>query len=173
MSYSSSSSTGMSGSASTNGFFGSNGFFGQEKTVFKTNIGLVLSTAVITAVYSYFGIDMNVNNAINRSLLMALSTFISASAVNMLENNGYLVYGSNNARYIEGALIPVLYYGITKRQFALPDVNSQAIKTGVIAAVVGELANTTVSKYIDKYEMTPTDPDSPTSKVATPASVSK
>ena len=62
-----------------------------EKMVFKTNVGLVISTALVTAVYSYFGIDSNVNNAVSRSLLMALSTFISASISDLLQNNG-LVY---------------------------------------------------------------------------------
>lgn len=143
-----------SSSSSTSWSVSVDNIFSQEKVVFKTNVGLVVSTAAITALYSYFGIDSNTENAINRSLLMALSTFISASAVNLLENNGYLTAAGTNARMVEGALIPVLYYGITKKQFSIPDMNSQAVKTGVIAAVIGEMSNATVTKYIDQYETT-------------------
>ena len=125
--------------------------FQDEKQVFKTNVGLVLSTSVVTGVYSYFGIDGNTNNAINRMLLMALSTFISASIVNLLENNDYLDSTGMNARYVEASMIPIFYYGISKKQFAIPDINSQAVKTGVIASVVGELASTTAQKYVAPY----------------------
>lgn len=126
-------------------------FIDTEKAVFKSNLGLVLSTSFIALAYSYFGIDKNVSNAVNRALLMALSTFISASAVDLLANNGYIVPNSNNAKYLEGGMIPFLYYGISTRQFALPDVNSQAIKTGVISAVLGELGSAQMQNYVNGY----------------------
>ena len=126
--------------------------FDEEKIVFKTNIPLVLSTSVITAVYSYFGIDGSTNNAMNRALLMALSTFIGASSINMLENNGYIDAKTSNGRYLEGALIPVFYYYITKKQFKIPDFNSQALKTGIIASVGGELANPRITMFYDEYQ---------------------
>ena len=149
--------------------------FAQEKVVFKTNIPLVLSTSIVTAVYSYFGIDGSTNSAINRSLLMALSTFLGASAVNILENNDYLMAGTNSARYLEGAMIPIFYYFITKRQFGIPDVQSQTLKTGIISAVAGELANPMVTKYYDQYtgDKTPkTPPPSPAEKKSSQPAVS-
>jgi hypothetical protein len=127
----------------------SDNIFDEEKKVFNDNVPLVISTALATAIYSYSMIDGSTNNAINRALLMALSTFVSASAVNMLEKNGYV--GNNNRQYVEGSLIPLCYYYITKKQFQLPDMQSQAIKTGVISAVVGVLANPTVTSYYDSW----------------------
>lgn len=123
----------------------------QEKQVFNNNIPLVLSTSAVTALYSYFGIDGSTNNAVNRALLMALSTFVSASVVNVLKNNQYIDPSGNNGMYIEAALIPLSYYYITKKQFQLPDMNSQAIKTGIISSVAGQLANPTVTKYYDNW----------------------
>lgn len=128
----------------------SDNIFDEEKKVFKDNVPLVISTALTTAIYSYSMIDGSTNNAVNRALLMALSTFLSASAVNMLENNGYV--GVSNRQYVEGALIPLCYYYVTKKQFKLPDMQSQAIKTGVISAVVGEFANPTVARYYNNWE---------------------
>lgn len=148
--------------------------FAQEKIVFKTNIPLVLSTSIITAVYSYFGIDGNTNSAVNRALLMALSTFLGASAVNVLENNNYLMPGTNSARYLEGAMIPMFYYFITKRQFGIPDVQSQTLKTGIISSIAGELANPMVTKYYDQYtgdkQATPTTKTPPPSTASTATS---
>jgi hypothetical protein len=130
----------------------SSDFIQNEKQVFNNNIPLVISTSLTAAVYSYFGIDGSTNNAINRALLMALSTFVSASVSNMLQNNGYIDPKSMNGTYVEAALIPLSYYAITKRQFQLPDVNSQALKTGIISSVVGSLANPTVTKYYTNWE---------------------
>jgi len=130
----------------------SSDIFSQEKKVFRNNIPLVISTTLATAIYSYTMIDKSTNNAINRALIMALSTFISASVVNMLEDNDYLDKASATPRYVEGALIPLVYYFVTKQQFQLPDLQSQAIKTGVIAAVIGEFANPTVTQYYDKWD---------------------
>ena len=139
--------------------------FDQEKKVFKNNIPLVLSTSVVTAVYSYAMIEKNVNNAISRALLMALSTFLSASAINLLEVNDYIsdVSGSSmsTARSVEFPLTALIYYYITKKQFALPDFNSQALKTGFLASAIGELATPTVSKYYAEWDVTAT-PTSPT-----------
>ena len=129
-----------------------NGIFSQEKVVFKSNIPLVLSTSLTCAVYSYTMIDGSTNNAVNRALIMALSTFLGASAVNMLENNGYLGAQGHSARYVEGALIPLIYYGITKRQFELPELTSESLKTGILSSVVGELANPMVTKYYDRWD---------------------
>jgi len=130
----------------------SDNIFDQEKVVFKDNVPLVISTALSAAIYSYTMIDGNTNNAINRALIMALSSFVGASAVNMLQNNGYLDASGNNRKYLEGAIIPVVYYYITRRQFQLPDLQSQAIKTGVISTVIGELANPTVASYYNNWE---------------------
>lgn len=154
-------STGSSWSASADNFIDT------EKTVFKSNIGLVISTSLITAIYSYWGIDGDVNNAVNRSLLMALSTFISASITDLLQNNGYITAGSNNAKYLEGGMIPFLYYGISKKQFSIPDFNSQAIKTGVIASVLGELSSNKMQTYVQQYEMPATSSKTSASSVAT------
>lgn len=127
-------------------------FFSNEKKVIRNNIPLVISTSLVTAIYSYSMIDGNTNNAINRALLMALSTFISASAVNMLENQGYITRYSANIQYVEGAMIPLFYYFLTKKQFKIPDMQSQALKTGVISAVLGELAQPTISNYYNEYD---------------------
>ena len=146
------SSSANSGSASTMSWSAyADNIFSQEKVVFKTNIPLVLSTSLVTAVYSYIGIDGNVNNAVSRALLMALSTFFGASAVNILENNNYITPASNNGRYLEAALIPLFYYFISKRQFAMPEMQSQTLKTGILSSVVAELANPVVAKYYTQY----------------------
>ena len=143
--------------------------FNEEKLVFKTNIPLVLSTSVITAAYSYFGIDGSTNNAMNRALLMALSTFISASSINLLENNGYIDAKTSNGRYLEGALIPMFYYYVTKRQFQLqlPDFNSQALKTGIISSIGGELANPRITMFYDEYQTPSASPVNTPSKTST------
>jgi hypothetical protein len=147
--------TGDSGSNETWGQW-SDDIFQQEKKVARDHIPLVLSTSLATAIYSYTMIDKSTNNAINRALLMALSTFLGASAVNMLQNNQYLDTSGNTPMYVEAAMIPLFYYFITKKQFQIPDVNSQALKTGVIASVVGQLANPTVTSYYNSWGTTKT-----------------
>ena len=48
----------------------------------------------------------------------------------------------------------MFYYYVTKRQFKLqlPDFNSQALKTGIIASVGGELANPRITMFYDEYQ---------------------
>lgn len=130
----------------------SDNLYGQEKVVWRNNIPLVLSTSLATAAYSYFGIDGNTNNALNRSLLMALSTFAAASVTDYLRTSNIIQPVGNQVMYTDAALIPLLYYFITKRQFQLPDVNSQAIKTGVIASIAGQLSKNTVATYYNTWE---------------------
>jgi hypothetical protein len=123
----------------------------RETVVFKSQVPLAISTALTTAIYSYTMIDGSTNNAINRALLMSLSTFVGGSLVNILENNNYISSTNMDGRYVEAALIPLVYYYINQQQFQLPDLQSQAIKTGVIASVVGEFASPTVSSYYDTW----------------------
>lgn len=130
--------------------WGSN-IFSQEKVVFKTNIPLVLSTSLAVAIYSYFGISNDINQMINRALLMALSTFVGASVINVLENNNYLDPTTQSPRYLEAAMIPLVYYMLTKRQFQIPEMQSQTLTAGIVGSVAGELANPTVTEYYDKY----------------------
>lgn len=124
----------------------------QETSVIKSHVPLAISTSLTTAIYSYSMIDGSMSNAINRALFMALSTFLSASAVYLLENYNYVTKYSVSSQYAEGALIPAIYYLITKRQLQLPDMDSQVVKTGVISAVVGEFSKTYLEKKYLQYE---------------------
>ena len=127
--------------------------YNNEKAVFRSHIPLVISTSVATAIYSYSMIDGNSSNAFNRALLMSLSTFIAGSATNMLLLNNIISDTGNNLQLVEGGLIPLVYYYITKQRFQLPDLQSQAIKTGVVASVIGELSRNSVDSYYNNYMM--------------------
>ena len=100
-------------------------------------------------------IDGSGSNAMNRALLMALSTFLAGSVTNMLILNNIVSNKSMDAQYVEGGLIPLMHYYITKQRFQHPDLDSQAIKTGVIASVIGELSRNKVDAYYNNFMMPP------------------
>ncbi len=125
----------------------------NETAVLKSHIPLVIATSMTTAIYSYSMIDGSGSNAMNRALLMALSTFLSGSVTNMLLLNNYIDNSGMTPQYVEGGMIPLMYYWITKQRFQLPDLQSQAIKTGVIASVVGELSRNKIDAYYNNYWM--------------------
>lgn len=129
--------------------------YSNEQAVLKSHIPLVISTSLTTAIYSYSMIDGSSSNAINRALLMSLSTFLAGSVTNMFLLNNYISNTGNTPQIVEGALIPLVYYYITKQRFQLPDLQSQAIKTGVVASVVGELSRNKVDSYYNNYMMPP------------------
>ena len=129
--------------------------YSNESAVLKSHIPLVISTSLTTAIYSYSMIDGSGSNAMNRALLMALSTFLAGSVTNMLILNNVVSNKSMDAQYVEGGLIPLMYYYITKQRFQLPDLDSQAIKTGVIASVIGELSRNKVDAYYNNFMMPP------------------
>lgn len=125
-------------------------FFDEEKVVFKTNLPLVLTSSLITGVYSYFVLKRPINGCVNRALLMALSTFLGASAVDLLQNQG-LVDKTGNASMAIGTLtVPLIYFWVNSRQFKMPEVNSESLKTGFISAITAQLATPFVSKYMDQ-----------------------
>ena len=126
-------------------------FIDVEKVVFKNSLPLVLACSLSASVYSYFMINPDINVAINRALVMALSAFFASSLGNMLEMHGYLDPKSNTSMYVEAGLIPVVYYMITNRQFRLPDTQSQVLKTGIISTILAELATPTVGKYVAQW----------------------
>lgn len=121
----------------------------REESIARRNVPLVIATASTCLLYSYFGIDRNMNNAINRSLLMALSTFLGASVTSYAKT--YFDLEGNSPMYLEAATIPLIYYYVSKRQFQLPDLDSQAIKTGVISSIVGEISTPMATKYYDGW----------------------
>ena len=125
----------------------------NEKAVLKSHIPLVIATSMTTAIYSYSMIDGSSSNAMNRALLMALSTFLSGSVTNMLLLNNYIDNTGMTPQYVEGGMIPLVYYWISKGRFQLPDLQSQAIKTGVISSVVGELSRNHIDAYYNNYWM--------------------
>ena len=127
----------------------------NETAVLKSHIPLVIATSMTTAIYSYSMIDGSSSNAMNRALLMALSTFLSGSVTNMLLLNNYIDNTGMTPQYVEGGLIPLMYYWISKGRFQLPDLQSQAIKTGVISSVVGELSRNHIDAYYNTYMMPP------------------
>ncbi len=127
--------------------------YSNEKAVLKSHIPLVIATSMTTAIYSYSMIDGSSSNAMNRALLMALSTFLSGSVTNMLLLNNYIDNSGMTPQYVEGGMIPLMYYYITKQRFQLPDLQSQAIKTGIIASVVGELSRNKIDSYYNNYWM--------------------
>ncbi len=125
----------------------------NETAVLKSHIPLVIATSMTTAIYSYSMIDGSGSNAMNRALLMALSTFLSGSVTNMLLLNNYIDNSGMTPQYVEGGMIPLVYYWISKGRFQLPDLQSQAIKTGVISSVVGELSRNKIDAYYNNYWM--------------------
>ena len=125
----------------------------NETAVLKSHIPLVIATSLTTAIYSYSMIDGSSSNAMNRALLMALSTFLSGSVTNMLLLNNYIDNSGMTPQYVEGGMIPLMYYWISKGRFQLPDLQSQAIKTGVISSVVGELSRNHIDAYYNNYWM--------------------
>ena len=127
----------------------------NETAVLKSHIPLVIATSMTTAIYSYSMIDGSSSNAMNRALLMALSTFLSGSVTNMLLLNNYIDNTGMTPQYVEGGMIPLVYYWISKGRFQLPDLQSQAIKTGVISSVVGELSRNKIDAYYNNYMMPP------------------
>ena len=80
--------------------------YSNEQAVLKSHIPLVISTSLTTAIYSYSMIDGSSSNAINRALLMSLSTFLAGSVTNMFLLNNYISNTGNTPQIVEGALIP-------------------------------------------------------------------
>ena len=56
-------------------------------------------------------------------------------------------------QYVEGGMIPLMYYWISKGRFQLPDLQNQAIKTGVTSSVIGELSRNRIDSYYNNYWM--------------------
>jgi hypothetical protein len=125
------------------------GFIEQEKKVWKNNLPLAITTSIATAVYSYTMIDKSTNNAINRGLLMTLSSLLGATVVDVASRNGYLDADGNGPMVAETLVVPLLYYWVNKRQFQFPDLESQVIKTAVIGSIAGQLLTPQVTKYLN------------------------
>ena len=128
----------------------SDNFVDQEKMVFKRNIPLLISTGLTAAALSYFTIDKNVNNAVTRGLYMAVIAFLGASVVQVLEDNDYLDSTTNAPRYVEVLATGLIYYYIRRRTFGVPDINSPALRTGMLAALVGQLTTPMMTKWLSK-----------------------
>jgi hypothetical protein len=105
--------------------------------------------SLATGVYSYTMIDGNPNNAVNRALLMALSTLLGASVIDVLQNNDYIDSSGNMPVVAETAVIPLIYFWITNRQFKLPELRSEVLKTGGVAAITGAIATPYVKAYLE------------------------
>jgi hypothetical protein len=127
----------------------SDSFTERETQVWKNNLPLVISTSLSTAIYSYSMIDKSTNNAINRGLLMALSTFLGVSLVDLLEVNNLVDTSGNAPMIAEVVAVPLIYYYINRQQFQLPDLQSQAIKTAAISAIAGQLVAPYLQSYMD------------------------
>ena len=128
----------------------SDNFVDQEKMVFKRNIPLLISTGLTAAALSYFTIDKNVNNAVTRGLYMAVIAFLGASVVQVLEDNDYLDSTTNAPRYVEVLATGLIYYYTRRRTFGVPDINSPALRTGMLAALVGQLTTPMMTKWLSK-----------------------
>ena len=128
----------------------SDNFVDQEKMVFKRNIPLLISTGLTAAALSYFTIDKNVNNAVTRGLYMAVIAFLGASVVQVLEDNDYLDSTTNAPRYVEVLATGLIYYYARRGTFDVPSINSPALRTGMIAALVGQLTTPMMTKWLSK-----------------------
>ena len=128
----------------------SDNFVDQEKMVFKRNIPLLISTGLTAAALSYFTIDKNVNNAVTRGLYMAVIAFLGASVVQVLEDNDYLDSTTNAPRYVEVLATGLIYYYARRGTFDVPSINSPALRTGMLAALVGQLTTPMMTKWLSK-----------------------
>ena len=128
----------------------SDNFMDQEKKVFRRNIPLLISTGLTAAALSYFTIDKNVNNAVTRGLYMAVIAFLGASVVQVLEDNDYLDSTTNAPRYVEVLATGLIYYYARRRTFDVPSINSPALRTGMLAALVGQLTTPMMTKWLSK-----------------------
>ncbi len=124
----------------------------QEQVVWRNNLPLAVVSSLVAGAYSYYMIDGNANNAVNRGLLMTLSTLLGASVVDVLQNNGYLDTSGNMPMAVEAVAVPLIYFWINNKQFKLPDLQSQVIKTGFIASVAGQLATPYVRDYLNRTQ---------------------
>lgn len=125
----------------------SDSFIKQEETLWKNNLPLVLATSITTGIYSYTMIDKSTNNAVNRGLLMALSTFLGITTVDLFEANNLIDTSGNMPMVAETIVVPLIYYYINRRQFQFPDLQSQAITTAGISSVLGQL----LAPHVDKW----------------------
>ena len=124
-------------------------FSGAKKLTWKSNLPLAVTTSVITGVYSYTMIDKSTNNAVNRALLMTLSTLLGASVVDVLASNGYLDSSGNGPMAMETVTVPLIYYWINNRQFKLPDTQSDVLKAGFVSSIAGQLLTPYVQDYMN------------------------
>ena len=131
------------------------GFIEQEKIIWRNTLPLAVTTSVITALYSYYMIDQSTNNAVNRALLMSLATLLGATLVDVATKNAYLDASGNAPMIAETAVVPLLYFWITKRQFQLPELEGQVVKTAAIAIVAGQLVAPQVERYLNSMNTTP------------------
>lgn len=128
------------------------GFVDEEKAVFKRNLPLVITSSVVTAVYTYTMIRKDVNDSIQHGLLMALATFLGISLVDLLQYQNVVNADGNTPKVIEAVTIPIIYYWINRRQFGLPDLQSEIIITGLISSVSAQLITPFVTDYMDKMD---------------------
>ena len=128
----------------------SDNFVDQEKMVFKRNIPLLISTGLSASVISYFTIDKNVNTAVSKGLCMAVIAFLGASVVQVLEDNDYLDSTTNAPRYVEVLATGLIYYYARRGTFDVPSINSPALRTGMLAALVGQLTTPMMTKWLSK-----------------------
>ena len=128
----------------------SDNFMDQEKKVFRRNIPLLISTGLSASVISYFTIDKNVNTAVSKGLCMAVIAFLGASVVQVLEDNDYLDSTTNAPRYVEVLATGLIYYYARRGTFDVPSINSPALRTGMIAALVGQLTTPMMTKWLSK-----------------------
>ena len=128
----------------------SDNFMDQEKKVFRRNIPLLISTGLSASVISYFTIDKNVNTAVSKGLCMAVIAFLGASVVQVLEDNDYLDSTTNAPRYVEVLATGLIYYYARRRTFDVPSINSPALRTGMLAALVGQLTTPMMTKWLSK-----------------------
>ena len=126
------------------------GLVAMEKQVLHKNIALILATGLTASTYSYFMVDKNVNNAVTRGLYMAVISFIGASVVQVLEDNAYLDSTTSTPRYVEALATGLIYYYARRKSLGVPDVNSPALRIGLIAGAVGQLLTPMISKWLSK-----------------------